>query len=59
MEEKATIYREYPDNRKSVKPFLIVGIIVGIIVIASLLGIYLLFKYLIWYFDTYIGPSWL
>tara|TARA_B100000614_G_scaffold7260_1_gene6721 strand:- start:82 stop:540 length:459 start_codon:yes stop_codon:yes gene_type:complete len=53
---------EYPDSRKTMNPLQkggIIGIVIGLILVASLLIFYFLFRYLIWYFDTYIGPAWL
>ena len=32
---------------------------IGLILVVSVLVLYFLFRYLIWYFDTYIGPAWL
>lgn len=53
---------EHPDSSKTGNPFQtggIVGIVIGLIGIASLLILYFLFRYLIWYFDAHIAPLWL
>ena len=53
---------KHPDSSKTGNPFQtggIVGIVIGLIGIASLLILYFLFRYLRWYFDAHIGTSWL
>ena len=53
---------EHLDRRKTMNTIQkggILGIVIGLILVASLLILYFLFRYLIWYFDTYIGPAWL
>lgn len=50
------------DSRKNMNPLQKggnIGIGIGLILVASLLILYFLFRYLGWYFDTYIGPAWL
>ena len=52
----------HPDSSKTGNPFRTVGsigIVIGLIGIASLLILYFLFRYLIWYFDAHIAPLWL
>ena len=52
----------HPDVSKTGNPFQtwgITGIVIGLIGIASLLILYFLFRYLIWYFDAHIAPLWL
>ena len=53
---------EHLDRRKTMNTIQkegIIGIVIGLILVASLLILYFLFRYLIWYFDTHIGPAWL
>ena len=53
---------EHPDSRKTMNSFQeggIIGVGIGLILVVSVLVLYFLFRYLIWYFDTYIGPAWL
>ena len=52
----------HPDGSKTGNPFQtggITGIVIGLIGMASLLILYFLFRYLIWYFDAHIAPLWL
>jgi len=63
MEGNEATDRENPDSPKNIMSFLI-GIIIAIsctlvayFLLKRLLKI--LLNYLIWYFDTFIGPSWL
>ena len=52
----------HPDSGKTGNPFRtggIIGIVIGLIGIASLLILYFLFRYLSWYFDAHIAPLWL
>tara|TARA_B100001778_G_C18348562_1_gene520863 strand:+ start:213 stop:671 length:459 start_codon:yes stop_codon:yes gene_type:complete len=52
----------HPDSSKTGNPFRTggsIGIVIGLIGIASLLILYFLFRYLIWYFDAHIAPLWL
>ena len=55
----------FPDNETEnsssgkTKKTIQIGILIGSIIVVSLLISYFLLRYFIWYFDEYIGPSWL
>ena len=52
----------HPDSRKTMNAFQeggITGVGIGLILVVSLFVLYFLFRYLIWYSYTYIGPAWL